>query len=61
MRITDAKLQTQISDLRAENTELRAEVVNLQAEHTDNEALLNAVVLQVNKLSLVSTLLFFVV
>ncbi len=55
VRAKSAGLQTEIAILQANNTELGAEVATLHAENAADETLLTSLILQVNKLTPVST------
>lgn len=56
VRVANADLQTEVTNLRSDGVGLRADVVHLQAETKEEQALLNTVALQVNKLTPVSGL-----
>ena len=55
VRAKNAGLQAELANLQANNTQLKAEVATLQAGNAAEETLLNNLVLQVNKLTPVST------
>ena len=54
VRSKDADLQAELANLRAKNVNLEAEVAVLNADHAQQQALIENVILQVNKIAPVS-------